>query len=294
MYGNDKNFVNFNSIEDIIPDLEYGPNRAVYNGDKRPTPSMEKVMMRNPRIILPRFYKSHEPMHRYRTMCPNCPGEWKRIIYIVRDGRDVMCSYYNFQKNLGHNTAMNKTFLEFLTEFSDPKDGPPIYPGVTWGDHVMSFFEVDDDPSSPQILWVRYEDLHTRPKKVLQDIFEFLEVTIPEDSILQQAIDASSKEKMKRKEEEGGAKLFDKHHAMRDQDFRVVRKAVTGGWAECFGSDQGLSQDGSRTPQEDPSTNNQADLKDNAKTFNHDNLLMMMVLEYVDNGTWWSDNKQFK
>ena len=145
--------IDFHSIERTIPDLEYGPNRRDYH-------LHDKL----------RAFKSHQPfapsavpgacattvgnMQDYQCACPNCPPKWHRILHLVRDGRDVMCSYYHFRLGLGNLDPPDMSFETFLKA--------DLYPGFGWADHVNSYLNLAGN-SSYDVLTVKYEDLHRDP-----------------------------------------------------------------------------------------------------------------------------------
>lgn len=152
--------IDFNSIERTIPDLEYGPNRReYYKHDKF------------------RAFKSHQPfapdgvagkcaetvgsMEDFQCACPNCPAKWHRILHLVRDGRDVMCSYYHFRLGLGNLDPPNMEFEDFLKA--------DIYPGFGWADHVNSYLDLKGN-SSYDLMTVKYEDLHRTPLETMVEV----------------------------------------------------------------------------------------------------------------------------
>lgn len=152
--------IDFNSVEDTIPDLEYGPNRREYY-------LHDKL----------RAFKSHQPfapagapgkcaetvgsMEDFQCACPNCPPRWRRILHMVRDGRDVMCSYYHFRLGLGKLTPADMQFEEFLKT--------DMYPGFGWADHVNSYLNLKGN-ASYDLLTVKYEDLHSDPLETMVEV----------------------------------------------------------------------------------------------------------------------------
>ena len=71
------------------------------------------------RIKTPMFFKTH---HLPRP-------EYKRVVYLVRDGRDVMVSYYHYQAKM-MNARID--FLEMV------RDGGGLFPGK-WHEHVQAW-----------------------------------------------------------------------------------------------------------------------------------------------------------
>ncbi|HEX9819860.1 MAG TPA: sulfotransferase domain-containing protein, partial [Methylomirabilota bacterium] len=88
----------------------------------------------------PRIMKSHE---RFDEAYP-------RVVYLVRDGRDVAVSYYNLSRTLN---GFEGSFDDFLMQFLS---GKGLQFG-SWSSHVESWLS---RPPGPAFLLVRYEDLH--------------------------------------------------------------------------------------------------------------------------------------
>ncbi|CAM9475084.1 unnamed protein product [Chrysoparadoxa australica] len=214
----------FNSIETVIPDLEYGPNRYEYYT-----------------FGAPHLFKSHQPyapeavhgdcansvgtMDSHQCSCPNCPPKWKRVLYLVRDGRDTMCSYFHFQKGLGL-LDWEVTFEDFLTM--------ERYPGYNWSKHVASYLSLAADPSV-DLMVIKYEDLKQEPEATVAKVLDWVGISHTGQSI-QRALEASSFERMRHKEEASGLRLFDAEYPNRDKSWRMTRKGSSGGWNECFTS----------------------------------------------------------
>lgn len=111
----------------------------------------------------PRVMKSHEP---YTAAYP-------RVVYLVRDGRDVAVSYYDFHRALHGYTGSFGDFVEqFLT-------GQGTGFG-RWADHARSW--VLARHGRPFHV-VRYEDLHQRPLDVLAGVAAFLGLDTSADRI---------------------------------------------------------------------------------------------------------------
>ena len=123
----------FSEVDEGIPFLEdraTGPIRSIFK---------EKEGLR--------IFKSHQPYScdvppcrgwvvsrqaKWQCGCPNCASKFRRVIYIVRDGRPTMASYWKFQGQL-HLKGYRKVFGDFLSLKQRR------YPGVSWSDHVRSW-----------------------------------------------------------------------------------------------------------------------------------------------------------
>jgi len=156
----------------------------------------------------PRVMKSHAPYVR----------KYPRVIYVVRDGRDVYVSYYFYRlKHLPPGT----TFKEFLKR----RDHFPCL----WGEHVSSW--LFRKPSRQQILVVRYEDLACNCFEQLRRMADFIGLEAQEDQ-LRRAVEAASFENMRRLEFERGRPYRN------DSPDVFVRKGQPGNWKEFFGPEE--------------------------------------------------------
>lgn len=156
----------------------------------------------------PRIMKSHAAYVR----------EYPRVIYVVRDGRDVYVSYYFHRlKHLPPGT----TFKEFLKR----RDHFPCL----WGKHVTSW--LFRKPRSSKILIVRYEDLVRDCLEQLRGIADFIGLQVDEDQ-LRYAVEASSFENMRRLE-------FEKGRPYKKEGPEVfMRRGQPRNWREFFGPEE--------------------------------------------------------
>jgi hypothetical protein len=157
----------------------------------------------------PRVMKSHAPYLR----------EYPRVIYMIRDGRDVYVSYYFHRlKKLPQNT----TFKEFL-------ERDDHFPGL-WGDHVASWL-FKEHGRSQKILVVRYEELLCDCLAQLRRMVDFMGMETTEDQ-LQDAVEAASFKNMRRLEIEKGRPYKDTGPDI------FVREGRWGTWKELFGPEE--------------------------------------------------------
>lgn len=152
--------IDFNSIELTMPDLEYGPNRRDYYKHDR-FRAFKSHQPFAPNAVAGKCAETVGAMEDSQCACPNCPAKWHRILHLVRDGRDVMCSYYHFRLGLGNLDPPNMEFEEFLKA--------DIYPGFGWGDHVNSYLGLKGN-SSYDVMTVKYEDLHRAPLETMVEV----------------------------------------------------------------------------------------------------------------------------
>ena len=99
---------------------------------------------------------------------PNYP----RVIYLVRDGRDIAVSYYNFYQTIKGYSGTFEEFLRLLL------NGETAY--GSWHGHVRSW--VFRRQTNPYIL-VQYEKLHEEPFAILRNVAKFLELDVADNQI---------------------------------------------------------------------------------------------------------------
>lgn len=128
----------------------------------------------------PRVFKSHLP----RRWLP----DGARYIYVERNPRDVLISYFHFYRAyLGFHGSFDEFFGRFM-------DGRLQY--GSWFDHVAGWRERSGDPD---LLIVRYEDLVRDRKASIQRIVDFLGWERDERWV-DRAVIESSFDAMKRRE----------------------------------------------------------------------------------------------
>src|SRR5664279_5432838 len=133
--------VSFANIERLIPDAEAQSSRYMRG------------------VGSPRMIKSHSYFD------PRYP----RVIYIVRDPRDVSLSYYDFSRKYRHiedSYPLERYVDDFVAGRLISADWG------TWGENVASWAFARG--ARPGFLLVRYEDMKMRPEQELTRIAEFL------------------------------------------------------------------------------------------------------------------------
>ncbi len=155
----------FDSVERLVADTTAQPRRFFKS------------------LPRPRLIKSHQYFD----------PRFKRVIYIVRDPRDVCLSYYHFQRKyrfIEDGYPMERFAERFVnSEASD---------FGAWGEHVASWLAARY--TSPGFLLVRYEDLVAETERELGRIAAFLGIAA-DDRQIAQAVERSSADVMRRQEE---------------------------------------------------------------------------------------------
>lgn len=202
--------IDFSNVNRMIPGIEVTRNRD---------------LIRAPR---PRVVKSHQYFD------PRYP----RVIYIVRDPRDVVISQYHFQRKR-KVVADQFPLSEYVGRFVS---GQTSFYG-SWGEHVASWLATRH--GRPGFLLLRYEDMVEDTPRELSKIAAFLGVASTPETILQ-AVERSSADRM-RTLEKSQAQLFSSTKNTR-QDIAFVRAAKAGGWRSSLPEEHALQLDEAWAP----------------------------------------------
>jgi len=186
--------VTFATIESQVPDSE----------------AQSRAHLR--RIPRPRFIKSHQYFHpRYR-----------RVIYIVRDPRDVALSYYHFHRK---NRQIEDAYplAGFISDFVGGRMISASW--GTWRENVGSWISARG--GTPGFLLLRYEDMLADTLNQTNRLAEFLGVK-PTSSLLERAIESSAADHMRELEQSQGGQWVSTKGKRTDIPF--VREASAGAW----------------------------------------------------------------
>lgn len=161
-------------------------------------------------IPQPRIIKSHE------CFDPRYP----RVIYIVRDPRDVAVSQYHYHRKLKKLTD-DSPIATFVSRFMAGE----TCPHGSWGQNVTTWLATRQDPS--RFLLLRYEDMVEDTARELTKIVKFLGKTATPEQIAQ-AVERSSAGRMRKLEKTETDKCDLTKGSRKDLSF--VRAAGSGGW----------------------------------------------------------------
>jgi hypothetical protein len=137
-----------------------------------------------PDVHYKRHYKRFRESSCFKTHDLPKP-EFQRVINIVRDGRDVLCSYKPYNEALGGTFDMDSAIDE----------GSGLGCG-TWQDHALAW---DRNPFGAEKIVVRYEDLIDDCVGELGRISRFIGITRTRSELAAIAA-ATTAEQMKRRE----------------------------------------------------------------------------------------------
>jgi hypothetical protein len=124
-----------------------------------------------PDVHVKKYYKRFFNVMVFKTHDLPKP-EYKKVIHLVRDGRDAMVSYYNMGKNKN---------IEFPFSLKDMViDGKGLYPSK-WYQHSKEWI---DNPFNAEIILLKYEDLHEFPLREMRRISKFIGLELSDTRLM--------------------------------------------------------------------------------------------------------------
>lgn len=162
----------------------------------------------------PRILKSHETFD----------VRFRKVIYLVRDPRDVAVSEYHFDLKKRY-IEPDVTLEQFVKKFIA---GETSSYG-SWWEHAAGWIATRQ--GNPNFLLVRYEDLLSDSVGETAKIAEFLGIDADRER-LQAAVDRSSADRMRKLEKQDADQWTGTKNTRKDIPF--VRAAKSGGWKESL------------------------------------------------------------
>jgi len=184
--------ISFHNVERVIPDIHVNSTRYIDS------------------IPRPRVLKSHEYFD----------PRYKKVVYLVRDPRDVAVSYYHYYRKvkvLAEGYPMDRYVRTFLTG--------ELQTWGSWGENVASWLSVRQNRDG--FLLLRYEDLLDNPVQLLSKAAEFLGIPSTTDE-LARSVDLSSVERMRELEKIQGDEWVTIKGSRKDVPF--IGTAISGRW----------------------------------------------------------------
>jgi hypothetical protein len=156
----------------------------------------------------PRILKSHGSFN----------ARYPRVIYVVRDGRDVIVSYYHRKVSRGFAYDGFSDFLRRHLKGEVGTDG-------SWHSHVLGWLDRPEKPS----LVLRYEDLKQDAVREMQRVSSLLEINCDQADVAT-AVKQTEFGRMRSREVEhykgGQGRSTESGHE--------IRKGVRGDWRNYF------------------------------------------------------------
>jgi sulfotransferase family protein len=201
----------------LIANLLHPEEPATFANIERLVPDAEAQSSRYMRhVSSPRIIKTHSYFD----------PRYSRVVYIVRDPRDIVLSYYHFSRK--YRQIEDKYPLEqYVRDFVT---GRLISSGWgTWGENVASW--VYARGARPGFLLLRYEDMKVGTENELLRIAHFFDIELtPERSA--EVIRRSSANRMRELERTQGKDWVSTKDKRGDIPF--MRTATAGGWRSAL------------------------------------------------------------
>ncbi len=197
----------------LVASLVYAGQPVTFANIERLIPDCEALSSRHlKRVARPRIIKSHEYFD----------PRYQKVIYIVRDPRDVALSYYDFSRKYRHiedSYPLERYIGDFVSGRLVSADWG------TWGENVGTW--VAARHGWPTFLLLRYEDLIADTQSELAKVARFFGVDASPGK-LRRAIESSSADHLRELEKkEGGEWVTTKN---KRSDIPFIGSAVAGKW----------------------------------------------------------------
>jgi Sulfotransferase domain len=196
----------------LLANLVYPERNPDFSNINVLLPDIEEMSKRDlERARRPRILKSHQYFD------PRYP----KVIYVVRDPRDVVLSEYHFDIK---RRAIAEDFprQEFVSRFVR---GEVNHPNGTWAENVATWFYARR--GDPRFLLVRYEDLQTQALVEMAKIARFIGISADSER-LAFAVKESAADRMRELEKKQALLWSSTRETRQDKPF--VRSAKSGGW----------------------------------------------------------------
>lgn len=204
--------VTFANIERIVPDSEAQSNRFLRS------------------VSRPRVIKSHEYFH----------PRFRKVVYIVRDPRDVLLSYYDFQRKY-RQIEDGYPLSQYARDFVNGERG--LGDWGTWAEHVNSW--ISTRQGRPRFLLLRYEDMVDDTARELTKLASFFGID-PKPELLGNTIERSAAKRLRELERTQSGEWVSTKNKRTDIPF--IRTATSGGWKEKLAPEVAATIEESCTP----------------------------------------------
>lgn len=152
-------------FQNIFAGLLYGVNPA-----QAPDQVVQDLV---PDVHYKRYYRRYSNSVFFKSHFFPRP-DYKKVIYIVRDGRDVMVSYLRYLQALREKQGTSISFEELL--FS--REG--LFQKKLWHEHVNAWL---DNPHGSDMMIVKYEDMLSDFSAELSKICKFIDFEVPQERL---------------------------------------------------------------------------------------------------------------
>jgi Sulfotransferase domain len=162
-----------------------------------------------PDVHINRFYRRYGTTNYFKSHHLPRP-EYRRVVYLLRDGRDAMVSFKHYEESLKRKTL---DFLQFVTCEES------LFP-CKWHRHVD---EWSKNPFRAEMLVIKYEDLLKQPLVQLERFCEFANLPANQEEI-GGVVEAAQFQRLHDKED----KFRDHRHEKWPADKFFFRRGIAG------------------------------------------------------------------
>ncbi|WP_353930081.1 sulfotransferase domain-containing protein [Okeanomitos corallinicola TIOX110] len=147
---------------------------------------------------------------------------YKKVVYIVRDPRDILISHYKYLNNFRYSINFDKFIWDWITG--------RIWP-CSWQEHVNSWIGMGYENIGVEIELIKYEDLLLNPEPEIMKLSTIMGIQFTSEDV-QRALQAAAVEKMRSKETKG----MPRHE--RQEKAQFIGEATNKQWLEKLTAEQ--------------------------------------------------------
>ncbi|KAM9666955.1 amine sulfotransferase-like [Trichechus inunguis] len=173
----------------------------------------------------PRLFASHLPCY----LAPKgLKNKKAKIVYIYRNPKDVLISYFHFSKFVTLFEASD-TIEEFMKKFLDGK-----VMGSLWFDHIRGWYE---HKHNFNILFMMYEDMKKDLRSSVLKICRFLEKELSDEAV-DDVVRQATFQNMKSDPQANYVQILKSKLVIRTDEGHFLRKGTIGDWKRHFTVEQ--------------------------------------------------------
>uniref|UniRef100_A0A3Q0QTZ7 Sulfotransferase n=1 Tax=Amphilophus citrinellus TaxID=61819 RepID=A0A3Q0QTZ7_AMPCI len=214
-------------MQEILPLVLNGgdltPIHTIPNWDRVPWLEEKRLARVVHKLAYPRALVTHFP---YNLMPPSFYTSKAKVIYVMRNPKDIMVSSYYFHQMAGFLEDPG-TFDEFMDKFLE---GEVLF--GKWTDHVKSWRSIE---LGDRIMYITYEEMVQDLPASLRRISNFLGCNLTEE-VIQKIAEHCSFTTMKTNNMSNFS-LMPKVYMDSDKS-PFLRKGIVGDWKNHFSSEQ--------------------------------------------------------